>query len=159
MNKLDCIFSAKYVLGRISSKDIVQYADRKLTEGNYSDAYLNIIDADIKAMAVLAPLVEVALKDSGVPVPEFEEAVWIMLRHHIGLIANGEVNPKKQFSMLLNDIERFDLHKGIREYVGDNVGISLLYGLYYEDDATDVEINSELIKESKNWVNLYGRKH
>lgn len=157
MNESDCIFSARYVLGRVTSKDIVKYADGKLTEGNYSDAYLNIVDADFKTMAILAPLLEVALKDSGVAVPEFEEAVWVMLRHHIGLIASGEAHPKKQFSILLSDIERFEIHKGIKEYVGDNVGIALLYGWYYEDYATEEEINSELIKESKNWVSRYGQ--
>jgi len=107
-------------------------------------------------MPILGPLLEAAIKESGMAVPSFNEAVWIMLKHHISLMASGSVDAQKQFSILLEDIERFDLHKGIKKYVGDNIGISLLYGLYYDDYSSDAEINLNLIKESKNWVNLYG---
>jgi len=155
MNESDYIFTAKYVLGRISSKDILGYVDRKLTEGSYLDSYLYIIDAEFKTMPVLGPLLEAAIKEAGMTIPSFNEAVWIMLKYHINLMASGSVDAQKQFSILLYDIEVFDLHKGIKKYVGDNIGISLLYGLYYDDCSSDAEINKNLIEESKNWVNLY----
>ncbi len=154
----ESIFTAKYVLGRICPKDIVQYADKKLGQGFYSEAYLNIVDANIETMAVLAPLLEEAFKASGAPIPTLEEAAWIMLRHHIGIIAEGDSNPRKQFSMLLNDINSFDLRQNIEKYVGDNVGIANLYGLYHDDYATEAEIDLEFVKESRIWMGLYGYK-
>ena len=159
MNESDYIFAAKYVLGVIESKDIVGFADRKLAEGHYSDSYLEIVDAELKTWPVLSPLLEVALKDLGLTIPDFEQATWVMLKHHIGLIADGTVNPKDQFSQLLNDIESFDLTKGITKYVGDNVGIDTMYGWYYEDYASEHSINIELKSESIKWVALHSQKH
>lgn len=159
MNEPDHIFAAKYVLSVISTKDIVAFADRKLSEGKYSDTYLDIIDADLKVWSELAPLLEMALKESGLVIPDEEQAVWIMLKYHIGLIESGSVNPKEQFGRLLQDIEKFDLTKGITKYVGDNVGIELMYGWFYEDYESDRAINEGIKSECAKWLELYAAKH
>ena len=159
MNEPDHIFAAKYVLGVISTQDIVMFADRKLSEGVYSDTYLDIIDAELKVWTELAPLLETALKESGLVIPDMEQAVWTMLKHHIGLIESGSVNPKMQFGDLLQDIEKFDLTKGITKYVGDNVGIELMYGWFYEDYESDGAINTGIKNECSKWLELYAAKH
>ncbi len=159
MNEPDHIFAARYVLSVISAKDIVEFADRKLSEGEYSDTYLDIIDADLKVWPELAPLLETALKESGLVIPKLDQAVWTMLKYHIGLIESGNVNPKEQFGHLLQDIEKFDLTKDITKYVGDNVGIELMYGWFYEDYESDDAINAGIKSECSKWLEVYASKH
>jgi len=159
MNEPDLIFAAKYVLKAIGSEDIVKFADTKLSEGHYSDKYLDIIDADTKTWPELSHLLENALKESDLAIPSFEEAVWIMLKYHIELIASGTALPKEQFGHLLRDIEEFDLAKGITKYVGDNVGIALMYGWYYEDYESDEAINAGIKSECSKWLETYASKH
>lgn len=159
MNEQDYIFAAKYILGAISTEDIVDFADRKLCEGKYSDTYLDIIDAELKVWTELAPLLEAALKESGLVIPDKERAVWTMLKYHIGLIESGRVNPKEQFGRLLQDIENFDLTKDITKYVGDNVGIESMYGWFYEDYESDAAINEGIKSECSKWIELYAAKH
>ena len=159
MNELDRIFSARYVLNVITTKDIVEFADRKLSEGKYSDTYLDIIDADPKIWLELSPLLEIALKESGLVIPDEEQAVWIMLKYHIGLIESGSVNPKDQFESLLQDIEQFDLDKSNTNYVGDSVGIEFMYGWFCEDYESDSAINEGIKSECSKWLELYVAKH
>jgi hypothetical protein len=155
----DHIFAAKYVLGLIRTKDILAFADRKLSEGEYSDIYLDIIDAELKVWAELAPLLETALRDSGIDIPDVENATWTMLQYHISLIASGEVNPKEQFGYLLRDIGKFDLTKGINKYVGDNLGIEFMYGLFYDDYGSDAVINEGIKEECLKWLKCYSSKY
>ncbi|WP_421225622.1 hypothetical protein [Aeromonas enteropelogenes] len=159
MNEPDEIFAAKYILGIIGPKDIVEFADRKLTEGSYSDIYIDILDSEYKTMPDLAPMLEAVWKQPGIIIPDINQAAWTMLRYHLRKIADGTVNPREEFSELLQDIEVFDLTNNITKYVGDNVGIELMYGWYYEDYATDQEINAALKKEAANWIERYGSKH
>ena len=60
---------------------------------------------------------------------------------------------------MLNDIDNFDLHENVTKYVGDNVGIEHLYGLYYARDDLEVndnygvtEIAVQMQDESKKWL-------
>jgi len=155
----DTIFIARYVADRLHTADLVAYADEKLSKGQYSDHLLSILDQDPKVWSVISELFEKAVIDLGFTIPTFESAIWVLLRHHIGLISSGNVSPTKQFRLLLQDIERFDLHKGITEYVGDTIGISFMYGWYHSDGSNLVEIDSGIFSESKKWVQEYGIKH
>ena len=61
-----------------------------------------------------------------------------------------------QFRKLLRDIDNFDLHKGIKEYVGDNIGLSRLYGLYHDDYLSIEETDDRIFEESIIWLHEYG---
>jgi hypothetical protein len=155
----DHIFVARYVLGLIHTDDIIAFVDRKLSEGQYSDTYLDILDANLQTEPELAQLLETSLQDSGIDIPGLEHATWTMLHYHIWLIANGSVSPKKQFGYLLSDIARIDLTKGINKYVGDKFGIEFMYGWFYNDYESDALIDKGIKEECLKWLKSYASKH
>lgn len=154
----DHIFIAKYVLGLIHANDIIAFADQKLSEGQYSDIYLDILDSDFKTEPELAQLLEASLQDSEIDIPDLDHATWTMLHYHIWLISSGSVSPKKQFSDLLRDIARIDLTKGIDRYVGDKFGIELMYGWFYNDHESDAVIDEGIKEECLKWLACYALK-
>lgn len=159
MKESDEIIAAKYAVGALNTDDLVQFADRKLNECEYSDSYLAIIDAEPKVWDEISNYFKVALNEAGVSIPTQEEGVWILLKYHIGLIASGNVNAAKQFKELLNDIDNLDLHKDITKYVGDNIGIHSMYGWYYEDNVSVEETSKGIFEESKKWLAKYSKYH
>ncbi len=155
----DEIFIAKYVADRFETEDLVKFADQKLTEGIYSEYFLRILDEDPQIWSPVSGYFELAVKELGYKIPTFDEAIWRLLKYHITLISKGDVSPSKQLREMLGDIERFDLHKDIKEYVGDNIGISRLYGWYHEDYCSIEETDSSIFEESIIWLHEYGSKH
>lgn len=155
----DEVFIAKYVVSRFETEDLVKFADQKLTAGIYSEHFLSILDEDPKVWDSVSGYFELAVKELGHQIPTFDEAVWILLKYHISLIGKGEVNPTKQFRELLEDISRFDLHKDIKKYVGDNIGISRMYGWYHDDYSSIGAIDAGIFEESIIWLHEYGQKH
>lgn len=155
----DRIFIAKYVVGKLNTEDLVQFADQKLTDGVYSEHLLNIMDDGPEHWNPVSEYFESFVEEKGYAVPSFEQAVWVLLRYHILLISQGNVSPSKQFRQLLDDIESFDLHKGIKKYVGDNIGIENMYGWYHSDCSTIEETDSGIFNESLDWVEKFKNEH
>jgi len=163
MKEGDQIFVAKYVAKKLQTKDLVEFADRKLKEGIYFESLLNIIDQDPQVWETVFPCFEKALKDMDIKIPSFENAIRFLLRHHIQNIASGNVDPRSQFRQMLDDVEHFDIDKNTKKYVGDAVGIENLYSLYYAVDDLDNpfsieaidKINQDMIDESKKWLKKY----
>ncbi|OUL57935.1 hypothetical protein [Pseudoalteromonas ulvae] len=157
-------FVARYVTRNLSAIDLVNFAETKLTSGIYSDRLLEILDAEPKSLAELSVPFEDFILESGGDIPDFERAINELTYYHISRIAAEEVNPIKEFKLLLELISGYDLHSGITEYVGDNIGIHLLIGLYYSIDDLDVpdsrveyglnKIKQDMIKECRNWLIL-----
>ena len=135
--------------------DVVQFAERKLNEGQYSDAFLAIVDAEPKTWSEVSPHLEMALEEFGVVVPPFDKAIWMILEFHIRLIVTERVDPIAQFRSLLDDITNFELDKNITEYVGDNVGIESMYGGYYCDNSSEQEVSQTILSESKKWLRIH----
>jgi len=123
----DNIFAARYAAKSISSLDIMRFADNRLSESVYSDHYLAIIDEENKTWSTLSGHLESAFNEFEVVIPKFEEAIWVLVSYHVDTILSREVKPIQGFEALLKDIDNFDLHKDIKEYVGDNIGISIMY--------------------------------
>lgn len=129
-------------------------------EGTYSDYLLAILDETTKNWDTISPLFESAVRDLGYAIPSFENAILQLVRHHTELIAAREVDPLLELSVLWRDIERFDLHKDVKDYVGDAIGVEVLYGLYFAVDDLDdsrrdagmQKIKSEIVEESERWL-------
>ncbi len=156
----DPIVIARYVAGGLGTEDLVEYADSTLMEGAYSDYLVAILDETPKSWNTIAPLFELAVRDLGYPVPSFEDAIIQLVRYHLELIAAGTVEPLLELSALWKDIKRFDLHKDVKHYVGDAIGVDVLYGLYFAVDDLEYskrdggiqEIKSEIVAESERWL-------
>ena len=155
----DNIFAARYAAKSISSSDIVRFADNRLSESVYSDHYLAIIDEENKTWSALSNHLESAFNEFEITIPKFEEAIWVLVSYHVDSILSREVKPIKGFEALLRDIDNFDLHKDIKEYVGDNIGISKMYGVYHEETFSIEETNIGLFNECIDWQSEYGKRH
>ncbi|MBZ6067939.1 hypothetical protein LA374_17235 [Aeromonas schubertii] len=147
-------FIARYVAGACDTADLVDYANSKLNNGIYSEGLLDIIDAEPKCWEIVSPLFEKLIPQ----LPSFEDSINLIITYHLKLIASEKVDPFIQFRHLLDEIHNFDLTENITKYVGDNVGIEQLYGLYYARDDLEVndnygvtEIAVQMQEESKKW--------
>ena len=146
MNELDKLIIAKYATKQLNTVDLLDFADRKLNEGETSDHLIELLYYKRREWDEIYPCFESAISEIGNGIPSPEKAIFMILRYHINIIANEENNPFDQFKLLLSDIEWFDLHANVTEYVGDAVGIAYLYGLYYNPDDLEEENFDENIK-------------
>jgi hypothetical protein len=149
----------KYAAGILHTKDIHEYVNAQLDKGEWSDVYLEILDCDPKCSGDTSTLFEKYLKEIGVVIPTLEDAIRSLVRYHIVLIASGTVDPCKQFTKLLEEIDNYDYYSKTQVYVGDNLGIHEMYGWYYEDYASIDQTNKGIFEESKIWVSKYAKEH
>jgi hypothetical protein len=159
MSDSDKIFAARYVAQSISTGDIVRFAEDRLNEGIFSDHYLAIVDEEIKVWETVSPHLVAVFEENKIRIPTFNEAIWVLIEYHVRIITDGCLSPRKQFGLLLKDIDRFDLQKDITEYVGDNVGISRMYGWYYDDYSGIGKVDNEIYNECQNWLMEYVDNH
>jgi hypothetical protein len=129
--------AARYVLGELPSEALAKIADSLLEEGVYSLEIGELATTRHPVMADAGPLFEAALRDLNVKVPSRDEAVWILLRHHISRIASEDVRPRDGLRSVLEVYNRADLYAQSQTYVGDSHGIQDLIGAYwaYEDPS------------------------
>ena len=149
---LDQYFLAKYAVGQISPKQVVDFAHQSMMDGIYSDSLLDIIDMEPpNSVSVFDPF-ELYLAKNQIKTPSVQEATQFFLRFHIKKMASGEFNPYSRCKKLLADIEYVSLHEGITKYAGDNLGIEFIYAWYYEDYESMEDINKNLKIESQKWL-------
>ena len=158
MNQVEQIFIARYSAKKLNTHDLVNFSDEMLSKGVYSENFVEILDAELKAWEPISSLFDMALKSIGYNKPDFNEAIWILTKYHVEIIATGKVDVVEEFSQLLEDISRFDLHKNITHYVGDSIGIAHLYGLYHSNYSFKSEIHGEMVSESKKWLEFYAKQ-
>jgi len=127
--------AARYILGDLPSDELARIADALLDQGVYSLAIGELATTRHPLMADAGPLFEQALQDLNVEMPSHEEAVWVLLRHHIGRIAYEDVAPRDGLQFMLDVYDRAHLNANSHTYVGDSHGIERLIGAYwaYED--------------------------
>jgi hypothetical protein len=163
--------AARYVLGNVASEELMRVADTLLTEGVYSPAIGELGTTRGLVMAEAGPLFEQALRDLNVDVPSPEEAVWVLLRYHIGRIAYEEVSPREGLQSVLEVSDRANLHGQSGTYVGDSHGIEQLTDAYWEYDClharpvgesveTDLEakraLDDTVVRAATEWVGEHG---
>ena len=130
--------AARYVLGDLSSAELARIADGLLDQGIYSMAIGELATTRHLVMADAGPLFEQALRDLKVEMPSREEAVWVLLRHHIGRIAYEDVAPREGLRSVMDVYNRAAPQAHCHTYVGDSHGIQQLVGAYWEYDDLEV---------------------
>jgi len=163
--------AARYVLGNVASEELARVADTLLTEGVYSSAIGEFGTTRGLVMAEAGPLFEQALRDLNVDVPSPEEAVWVLLRYHIGRIAYAEVSPREGLQSVFAIYDRAHLHEQSGTYAGDSHGIEQLIAAYWEYDClharpvgesleTDLEairaLDDTVVRAATEWVGEHG---
>ena len=71
-----------------------------------------------------------ALEDLYTDIPSPDNAVWTLLRHHIGRIAYEDVPPRDGLRFVVGVYDRAHLYGQSQTYVGDSHGIQALIGAY-----------------------------
>jgi len=132
------VIAARYVLGELSTCELARIADALLDQGIYSPAVGELATTRDLILADAGPLFEQVLQDLHAEIPSREDAVWILLRHHIGRIAYEDVAPRAGLRLVLDVYNRADLQAQSRAYVGDSHGIQQLIGAYWEYDDLEV---------------------
>ena len=124
--------AARYALGELATAEIVRIADALLEEEVYSQAIGELATTPRLVMADAGPLFEDALRELKVEVPSREEAVWALLRHHIGRIAYQDVPPREGLQAVLDVYNLAHAQSQPQTYVGESHGIERLIGAYWE---------------------------
>jgi len=159
--------AARYVLGNVASEELARVADTLLTEGVYSQAIGELGTTRGLVMAEAGPLFEQALRDLNVDLPSPDEAVWVLLRYHIGRIAYEEVSPREGLQSVLDVYNRAHLYGQSGTYVGDSHGIEQLIAAYWEYKflhceslETDLDamrtLDDTVVRAATEWVGQHG---
>lgn len=149
----------RYAAGILYTDDILSFVNQQLDAGRWSDIFLEIIDQQPKVWVVISKLFEKYLREQQVYLPSLEEAVRYLVEYHITKIASGKVTPYDQFKEMLQEIEGYDYYSKTEKYVGDDLGVHVMYGWYYEDYCSEGEVNRGILNESKVWMSKYAKKH
>lgn len=151
-NELDLLVH-RLAVGRLETSAVLSYIDKQMNAGIWSDIFLEMLEHDPRAG--IDYLFEHYLAEKNIKVPTLEQSLHPLITYHLQLIISEAVIPYEQFGKLLQDIDSYDYHSKTINYVGDNIGISSLYGWYHNDFSSVEEINSAIIKESKVWLSEF----
>ncbi|MCL4296767.1 MAG: hypothetical protein KJ077_13605 [Anaerolineae bacterium] len=162
--------AARYSFGQLSTQEMQNLVDGLLNEGIYADEFLNVIYPKYDTREIVGAAFEKSLKVLEIVVPNYEEAVWVILRYHISQIASKEIDALDGLKELITEVyEEYNFHAKAKEYLGDSHGIEHLIGLYWSYDdtikrPTEISINGkygeeaieevkkEIVIEAEKWV-------
>jgi len=166
--------AVRFRLGLQDSESLVQIADTLLSEGRDTDAVIQLFIVESPVMADVGPLFERACMELGVAIPTREEAIDVLLRHHLESIASGACQPREGLEVFMRELYEPHLAgEPCKEYVGDSRGMQDLIGAYWDyDDLTerpsevswDGEYGAEAIARwgdsvreyARDWLQKYG---
>jgi len=153
-----CLY-LKDIAGIFNTKDIFEYVNKKLEEGVWSEVFLEILDCENACWVEISALFEKHLKEVGGNLPDLETSVQRLVEYHVTKISLGHVVPYEQFKIMLHEIDAYDFYSKTKDFVGDDLGIHHMYGWYYEDYATVVEVNQGILEGAKEWVSNFAQKY
>ena len=134
MNMVDELgFAAsRYALGLLLPEDMVRLADLALSDGHYSEPVAELAEYRTDkhpSKGDVEPVFLKWLRESGIPLPSHEEAVWHLLRLVIGRIVRGEVSPLEGL---------VEVRQIYRETpLPERYGLAALYAAYWVHDELE----------------------
>jgi hypothetical protein len=166
------IAAAKYALDAIPSWELSELANRLFDIRLTARAAVELATLREPIMAEAGPLFERILEAEQVTRPSKDEALWTLLRHYIGAIANGSATPRSGLGPMMS-VLRIAEKMGFQatEYVGDSHDIQSLVGAYWSyediDDAARVvtyqgadeerkSLDIEVVQRAKEWMTTHG---
>jgi len=147
----DTVFAAKYSVGGITSDQIVEFADNQLSEGIYSDHYLEIVTENNSYPELIKRNLELAFAEIGIEIPSVDNAIWELLHYHFNIMAFLNIDRIKQFGLLLDDMKEIELNEKTIKYYG----IDCIYRVYSD---SSIRCNLAMRIESQNWLKKYDKK-
>jgi hypothetical protein len=143
-----------------------------MNEGFYCDECLDALDSNPARMDEVLPAFQAVLTHSGLKLPSQEEAVVLLIQHHLELIASATVEPWQGLKNLISDVYwKYDFHSKTEHYLGDSHQIQHLIGIYWEIDdmigasgksaasfIPDAQYAPAIVAEANRWLNIYVSK-
>lgn len=166
--------AAKLAMGKLNADEIKATILGLVDGGFYLDDFLDALDNSRPRLDEVLPGLLAAFSHHGIVVPDKEQAVWILIEHHLKAIAAGESDPLEELSKLIADVYwDYDFHTPTKEYLGDSHGIEHLVGAYWEADerrenaeegspsaAASAEewaaLKKQVVLQSKRWLATRG---
>ena len=169
------IAAAKYALDAIPSWELSELARRLVDTRQTPRAVIELATLREPTMAEAGPLFERILEARHFTRPSKDEAVWTLLRHYVGVIADGSVAPRTGLEPMMGV---FGLAEGIgaraTQNVGDSHDIQHLVGAYWSyedlDDAARVvtfkgadekreALDVEVVQRAQEWMKRHGERN
>lgn len=127
--------AARYRIGVSTGRGLVQAAVDAMVAGADSPTLVQLASEPDPQMSDVGPMFERSLEELCLEMPTSEDAAWILLRHLIGRIADGEVDPIPGVGEVLEQVYHpCDLHSHTIDYIGDSHGLARMLGNYYAID-------------------------
>ena len=164
------IAAARYVLGFELSEALPRVADDALNAGVYSPSLAELATTRNPIMSDVGPLLEKAIHELGMKLPDREQAVDILLQFYISEIAAGNVAPREGLRRVVR--ECYDQHPSSETrggVCGEELGIEYLASYFYgyddlEERPDEVSfhekygaeamslVDEEVIREARDWL-------
>ena len=147
------IEAARFKLDFLTCEELTELANNTLNSGIYCDAFSDIVTENYTLEEAKAKF-KSGLNELEIAIPQFDEAVWIVLKEHIGQISSGSLSPKEGMKKIVREVvHAANLHDLSKEYLGDSHEIHELLSAYYsfddiEDSKMDVTYDGKSGKEA-----------
>jgi hypothetical protein len=165
--------AARYAYGTMNTREMQQLVNKLIDEGIFEDVFLDVIWPEVDTRERVGAAFVRAMRCIGVNIPDYEKAVWDILRYHNLRIARAEVDPLEgTISMINGTYWHYDFHAKTKKYLGDSHGIEKFIGIYwgyddllaepetisykgkYGDEAIE-ELKTLALSESRKWLEKY----
>jgi hypothetical protein len=159
--------AARLGLGTLDADSIKGTIVELMADGFYDDECLNALDAfPHPRMEDVLPAFKAALAHYGVPLPDSEAAIWLLIEYRTRRMASGDADAVEELCRLIEDVYyAYDFHSPTRRFLGDSHDIERLIGLYWgseelrkgpgESPASDealVALNWDIRAEAGRWL-------
>jgi hypothetical protein len=128
-------------LGSLDADTMRTAVDRLMDEGFYADTCLDALSSKPARRDEVLPAFRDALAHAGLTVPRPDDAIWVLIDHHVRRIAEPDGDPWLGLKDLIREVywdEHFNMNS--TQEVGGSHGVQELIGWYWSlDDLAGVQ--------------------
>ena len=126
---------AKYVLGTLTKRDMVSFAEESVLNGSDSESMILLAYESEEAYYVdISTLFERAIRESGIHLPNNEQAAEDRFKYWLEAIVNGEISPHEGAKSIYEEVYSIIKANNNESYVGECLDIGKIVGAMYEYD-------------------------
>ena len=154
----------------ISSDQIRKIVDELISEGEFSDEFVEILESRPPLLRDVLEPFKHYLRGKGIEVSDREQAVWIALRYRIARIASRQAPVAEELERLINDVyTNYDFYGQTKKVVGDSHDANPFFAAHFNLDdlkssSTEErkkaqyrqEIEAFAVNAAKDWIKKHG---
>lgn len=151
--------AARHALGVLTGAEIVALARQAVEAGAISEATseLATVRDAYPAVGDLRQMFAQWLRGEGIALPDTETAIWIALRGHLAVIADGEIPPREGLGRVMDEIVWSFLWNRPGKHVGESHDLGELVEVYYAyDEGDERELDARAVKLAWAWLAKHG---